>query len=420
MVERTAKLHFIHSFSLRTLFRLSSIAACLLCLSFLVANTLYLKDFDQSRDLTLNYTAVASSHAAIIEEELQLPIKVTVNTPNKSSIITKEKQSTKKQNAYPKLEGEKPQLSTKSLPFRLCSIKIDPGQKNLTVIHPIMVQYQCAGSAYDEFSHKLLELATTPKHFGLERDSKNWGKRKIPTPANSTVVFLGNSHTRQVFQTFMCQYRDNIVKATVLNDVDGKGSGIVHVSLKENITVYGVTNLPHVYSPRWSELLKVSMNLQTLNDIDALVLGHFNTFKESINSTFMTLMKNLTAGTDADFERISPPGIEDVAKVYSGPIIAVSMFADYDVRRHKGVLKQIGALRKKGRKNIFSIDGRQYVPYIGECASDLGMSIGTCLTTDKSPGKRHINGHRCVGKNGGHPDLISWDIIELFHRVVTH
>jgi hypothetical protein len=366
-----------------------------------------LKDFDQSRDLTLNYTAVASSHAAIIEEELQLPIKVTVNTPNKSSIITKEKQSTKKQNAYPKLEGEKPQLSTKSLPFRLCSIKIDPGQKNLTVIHPIMVQYQCAGSAYDEFSHKLLELATTPKHFGLERDSKNWGKRKIPTPANSTVVFLGNSHTRQVFQTFMCQYHDNIIKATVLNDVDGKGSGIVHVSLKENITVYGVTNLPHVYSPRWSELLKVS-------------LGHFNTFKESINSTFMTLMKNLTAGTDADFERISPPGIEDVAKVYSGPIIAVSMFADYDVRRHKGVLKQIGALRKKGRKNIFSIDGRQYVPYIGECASDLGMSIGTCLTTDKSPGKRHINGHRCVGKNGGHPDLISWDIIELFHRVVTH
>jgi len=48
------------------------------------------------------------------------------------------------------------------------------------------------------------------------------------------------------------------------------------------------------------------MNLQTLNDIDALVLGHFNTVKESMNSTFMRLMKNLTAGTDADFERIHP------------------------------------------------------------------------------------------------------------------
>jgi hypothetical protein len=170
-----------------------------------------------------------------------------------------------------------------------------------------MVQYQCAGSAYDEFSHKLLELATTPQHFGLEKDSKNWGKRKIPTPANSTVVFLGNSHTLQVFQISMCQCHNNIIKATVLNDVDGKGGGIVHVRLQENITVYGVTgNLPHVYSPGWSELLRVSMNLQTLNDIDALVLGHFNTVKESMNSTFMRLMKNLTAGTDADFERIHP------------------------------------------------------------------------------------------------------------------
>jgi hypothetical protein len=104
----------------------------------------------------------------------------------------------------------------------------------------------------------------------------------------------------------MCQYHNNIIKATVLKDVDGKGSGIVHVCLKENITVYGVTNLPHVYSPGWSELLRVSMNLQTFNDIDSLVLGHFNTFKESINSTFMPLMQNLTARTDADFERIHP------------------------------------------------------------------------------------------------------------------
>lgn len=420
MVERAAKLHFIHSFSLRTLFRLCSIAACLLYLSFLVANTLYLKDIDQSREQSQNYTVASPREGLIIEEELELPVTVAVDTPKQLSVITKKKQSTKKHKASPKLEKKKPQLGTTSLPFKLCSIKIDPGQKNLTVIHPIMVQYQCAGSAYDNFSHKLLELATTPKQFGLEKDTKNWGKRKIPAPANSTVVFLGNSHTRQVFQTFMCQYRNDIIKATVINDVDGKGSGILHVRLKENITVYGVTNLPHVYSPRWSELLRISMNLPTLNDIDALVLGHFNTFKESINSTFLTLMKNLTAGTDADFERISPPGIEDVAKVYSGPILAVSMFADYDVKRFQSVLKQIETLRKKGRKNIFSIDGRQYVPYIGECASDLGMSIGTCLLTDKSPGKRHINGHRCVGKNGGHPDLISWDIIELFHRVVAH
>ena len=45
----------------------------------------------------------------------------------------------------------------------------------------------------------------------------------------------------------MCQYRNNILKATVLKDVDGKGSGIVHVCLKENVTLYGVTLFCHMH-----------------------------------------------------------------------------------------------------------------------------------------------------------------------------
>ncbi len=45
----------------------------------------------------------------------------------------------------------------------------------------------------------------------------------------------------------MCQYCNNIIKATVLKDVDGKGSGIVHVCLKEKseceVLFFGLSNI---------------------------------------------------------------------------------------------------------------------------------------------------------------------------------
>jgi hypothetical protein len=125
----------------------------------------------------------------------------------------------------------------------------------------------------------------------------------------------------------MCQYGNDIINATQLLNVDGKGSGIWDVRLRQNVTVYGVFNVPHVYSPRWPELLTKTLNIPSLDFVDALVLGHFNTLKESANTTFLLLMKKLTAGTDADFERIGPPEIDEITEVYSGPISAVGMFS---------------------------------------------------------------------------------------------
>ena len=303
--------------------------------------------------------------------------------------------------------------------LRLCRITIDPGQTNLTLINaPIGVLYQCAGPAYEKFSIQLLQLASNPAKYG--KDPYNWGRRRTPIPPNSSAVFLGNSHTRQVFQSFMCQYGKDIADATLLQTVDNKGNGVWEVRLHQNITIYGAFNTPHFYSPRWSELLAESLNVDSLDSLDAVVLGHFNTFKESENTTFLTMMKNLTVGMDADFERISPPEIDDVAKVYSGPILSVSMFSEYDVRRHKQGLRKIKSLESSGRANIRAIDGRRYVPYLGECATDLGFGIGTCLSTDKSHLKRHVNGHRCVGRFGGHPDLISWDIAEAIYSLMKH
>jgi len=303
--------------------------------------------------------------------------------------------------------------------LQLCRIYIHPQQKKITPVNkPIEVPYQCDGPAYSNFSKQLIELASNPGEFG--KDVAKWGRRRsTPVPPNSSVVFLGNSHMRQVFQTFMCQYQNDIRNITRLLNVDSKGSGIWDVRLEHNITVFGVFNVPHVYSPRWHELLTKSLNV-SFNSIDALVLGKFNTFKESKKTSFLSLMKNLTAGTDSDFERTPPADINAIARVYSGPILSVSMFAAHDIKRHKGVLKKINEIKKvNGRSNIFPIDGRQYVPYLGECATDSSHVVGTCLSQSKKS-KRYKDGHRCVGNNGGHPDLIAWDIVEGFYRLLEN
>jgi hypothetical protein len=301
-------------------------------------------------------------------------------------------------------------------PHRLCRVKINPlKNRRVHINEPIGVPYQCTGPPYERFSKRLMKLISNPSKYG--KDPKEWGRRSLPLPPNGTVMFFGNSHTRQVFQSLMCQYQKEIISANPLLRVDSKGSGVWDVRLQKNITVFGVFNVPHVYSPRWTDLLSVSLN-HSLDSIDVIVLGRFNGFAESKRTTFAKLMKIMTAGTDADFEGREPPDVEEVSKVYSGPILALSMFAHYDMKRARKVSKKIKKIQESDRINILAIDSRKYVQVLGECATDKSAIVSTCSKDFKSPKKRGMNGHRCVGEHGGHPDLVAWDIVEEFHRII--
>jgi hypothetical protein len=302
-------------------------------------------------------------------------------------------------------------------PHRLCRVKASQvNKRRMPMNEPLGVPYQCAGPSYEYFSKKIIKLISNPIKYG--KDPKKWGRRSLPFPPNGTVMFTGNSHTRQVFQSLMCQYQQEIISITPLSQVDSKGSGIWDVRIKQNVTVYGVFNVPHVYSPRWMDLLTASLN-RSLDSFDMIVLGKFNGFDDSKGTSFAELMKSLTAGTDADFERRRPPDVDAVAQVYAGPILVVSMFANHDVNRTQDVLKKIEAVQESGRRNIAFIDGRKYVQFLGECATDKSDIIGTCSKDFSSLKKRGKNGHRCVGVNGGHPDLVAWDIIEECYRQMS-
>lgn len=298
--------------------------------------------------------------------------------------------------------------------LRLCRIRIDPGQRIPTKINlPIGVQFQCVGPDYEEFSEKLLELASNPGKYG--KDPVNWGRRNTPIPPNSSALIMGNSHTRQVFAALMCQFGNEIINATQIRKIDERGNGAWAVNLRQNIFIYGVFNSPLVYSPRWAELLPEYLFIRSLDSLDVIVLGNFNAYHESANTTFLLLMKNLTAGTDADFERGSSPEVDDLANIYSGPILTVGMFNQHSESQFNTTVYKIKSLEKHGRRNIVAINARQYVSYIGECATDGVETIGTCI----NPKLRRNPHHRCMGENGGHTDLVAWDIAEEIRNLLV-
>ena len=71
-------------------------------------------------------------------------------------------------------------------------------------------RYLCAGTTYTSFAVGNL----FPFIRRRQSESSTWGTRPTIVPdtgTNKTILMMGNSHTRQVFNTFMCQHRDQVV-----------------------------------------------------------------------------------------------------------------------------------------------------------------------------------------------------------------
>ena len=136
-----------------------------------------------------------------------------------------------------------------------------------------------------------------------------------------------------------------------------------------------------------------------------------------------------------DFEKTTgtkletPPRIEQVAKIFTnGPIILTSMFAKYDVSHFQEEKRSVTKLRKQrdermdmGPKQKFPIvDSRTYISKfgLGECGNDQrkGSDNACWMVGDAKAGREPDAMHRCVGKRGGHPSLVVWDIVETLHR----
>lgn len=118
----------------------------------------------------------------------------------------------------------------------------------------------------------------------------------------------------------------------------------------------------------------------------------------------------------------------DVAKVFDGPIVGVSMFGVQGIGQAKTDDKTKKSFSKNHRTNVDVIRGRKYIDEIGlECGTDQFLPNedggSDCKEMSKKKNKndntRPANEmHRCVGSLGGHPDLIAWEVVEFLSRHV--
>jgi muramoyltetrapeptide carboxypeptidase LdcA involved in peptidoglycan recycling len=368
--------------------------------------------------------------------------------PRKASIGSKRRKGVKKKTKDAGLSMDQ---------FRLCRVTPAPVEGHspvdTTQRTALQVDYQCAGPLYEAFSDQMEDLVlelytnstqTSNQTSNPHKKHKKWGHRKRLVPAADrprSILMLGNSHTRQMVSTLLCQYADQIRSHRVLFSVPNL-TQVQEIVLDHNVTIYAATNCPLVYSTNWHKLLEQHALHKPLTSLDAIVLGRFNSYSESRGTNFVNFTKSYQEQYpefDLDFEHVPGPTVHDVAQVYDGPIIWVSMFASYGRRSHDNataMIQQLLSFDQEGRRtrrgNLRSIHGRMFIEQlldkqrtrnhtklpkkVQECATDTRRTVDTCVTNTSS--YRYRNGHRCTGARGGHADLIAWEVVEALHDLL--
>jgi len=122
---------------------------------------------------------------------------------------------------------------------------------------------------------------------------------------------------------------------------------------------------------------------------------------------------------DIQFSTATAPSLSDVASVFDGPIVYVGMFAKYGQSEQTLNLHFAESVRGT-RDNLSVIDGRKYIDEMKmECGASIKNATGRCHEmTDNLPGHRSADDqHRCIGDQGGHPDLIAWEVAEKLNAL---
>lgn len=291
--------------------------------------------------------------------------------------------------------------------FRICNVP-DPRYPNGEPM--ISIKYQCSGDAYIQFGRKLAEFSSMlPAPIG---------RRPFPLQDNTAVFAIGNSHLRQIFDELVCQYSDKIDRFN--DDFTGGYGEHFSVKFRNNATLVVMANSLFVYSPNWLEHLE-SVTKRKLSSFDAIVLGKFNEYKESRGTKFAAAIQNISVGhSGVNFQTTPAPKLHNLAAVYRGPLIYVGMFAKYgQPQKDESIITMKEERRKNNRTNIYVIDARKHIKALGECGSDDGYTLGRCHESgDVNANRESENMHRCVGKFGGHPDLIAWEVVEQLHQII--
>ena len=274
------------------------------------------------------------------------------------------------------------------------------------------IWYQCEGPIYNEFAFDLFHYVTEKQRQRVP----SWGHRPAPLPADTTVLVFGNSHTRQIGQTFACQYASQVTRVEYLDpdQVDPHMAVTVHFTNGSQLIVVANSYAPH--SPQWQRLLEAQIK-RPLATIDAVVMGLFNPgtnhWEQEFVASMLSMQTKLADKDEFNVQTNYGPTIADVAAVFAGPILFTTMFGNQETARTLRERDNIRTLIQQGRHNVVYQNTHVYVDGLQQ----EGASVSRLKSADAVPDDAQA--HKCTGVHGGHTDLVAWDVREfLFAQMV--
>jgi len=263
----------------------------------------------------------------------------------------------------------------------------------------------------------------------------------------------------------LCQYHNHITSMKLLQPNADKGLMAQQYTLISGTKISLFVNHPALYSPRWQQNLQEIIDIPSLDPphVTAVVLGTFNLYRSKFsNAATWRLMKAYALQfPHHQVQLIDKPlvgqenynrglSLSNLLAHYAGPVVWHSMLARSNEKIHQPNLKLIQKLQdpKLGgerRTNVRSVYARQYqspnlhdgnnnttdkssssfhTPNLledKECSTNGGKLVRDCQPFNANDDQdTYHNGHKCMGKWGGQPDLVAWDIIEALWDVLLY
>jgi hypothetical protein len=267
---------------------------------------------------------------------------------------------------------------------------------------PMAMPYQCAGPDYTTFGQALTDYRQN-----VAENGATWGRRLYGLPASQNILFFGNSHTQQIARTLACQHEDSNAAGGQIASLERLGDGPTaptRVRLANNATLVIFTDRNVLLSDEWEFLFAQATGGMQIQDFDAMILGLFNDCDSKRRSD------------DEACASISDLMFREIASVFGGPMLFISMMAALRNEESIKVRDTIREYREQKRKNMWFIHGRRYVSKVGlEGAKDTNTDRWN-VTDALNSGARARSSERCQGMYGGHADLLSWDATEFLYN----
>lgn len=217
----------------------------------------------------------------------------------------------------------------------------------------------------------------------------------------------------------LCQYHDTLYKSIRLQE--GVADGVEY-RFRDGLRMFVVLNHGCIYSRRWKKNVEEVIG-RRLGTMDAVILGHLNEYDPKYHDAKLWEKVRNYGKKFPDFQvqEAQYPGgfsIKELARVYPGNVVRVSMTALSKETNHKYVVKRMNNITAEtGRTNLYAINARDHIVQLGgaECSSDENKLVGTCATRRKS--FTYSSGHKCMGNKGGEPDMVAYDVVETLWQI---